>query len=197
MLFLAGGAAIVVLSIVYLGRAETPAPTVATHPGEHAAIGVRQAEIDSAQRRVDEPLPAAAPEVPALPAPAPEGVPGDDPRRGTPQEPAPPVAPGAGAVAESEAVLAVRKQVEDQVVGVLGDRRQALRNACWNGGKGSSATFPVQASFGADGGLLALSIADDRTAPAGVGACVRAQPLPLKVDPPGVAVTVDVSLSLP
>lgn len=197
VLFVAGGAAVVALSVVYLWRVETPAPTVATRPGELAAVGVRQAEIDSAQRRVDEEPPTVAPEVPVLPVTSPEREPGDDPRRGVVPAPEPPVAPSADAVAESEAVLAVRKQVEDQVKATLDDRHRALRNACWKGARGSSASFPVQASFGADGGLLALSIADDRTAPAGVGACVRAQPLPLKVDPPGVAVTVDVALSLP
>ena len=197
VLFVAGGAAVVALSVVYLWRVETPASAVAGRPGEPAALGVRQAEIDSAQRRVDETPPAAAPEVPALPAPSPASAPEEDPRRGTPREPEPPVAPSADAVAESEAVLAVRKQVEAQVEGALGDRRQALRNACWKGARGSSASFPVQASFGADGGLLALSIADDRSVSSEISACVRAQPLPLKIDPPGVAVTVDVALSLP
>jgi len=121
-----------------------------------------------------------------------------DPRRGEPPpEPAPPVPPSAAAQAESAAVLAVRAQVQAEVAQAIESRRRALRNACWQGSASGSATLPLQASFGADGGLLALSIADDRNAPAELGACVRAQPLPLAIEPPGVGVTVDVPLTLP
>ncbi len=198
IIVLAGSAVALVIAALVMMRPGTSSRASDSDEPQLAPLGLNGLQADSARRgeREQEVAPEAAP---VLPEPRPEAVasPEDDPRRDEPQpEPAPPIPPSAAAEAESEAIMAVRAQVQKEVKAAVESRHRAIRNACWNGSKSGSATLPMQASFGADGGLLALSIADDRGAPE-LGACVRAQPLPLKVDPPGVGVTVDVPLTFP
>lgn len=166
-------------------------------PAMQQRLGVQGAETQSA-RRVEAGPEEAAPMV--LPEIRPEAVvesPRDE-RGQVATPPAPPVPPSAAALAAEAAVLAVLPQVRAELDATLASSHQALRNACWKGGgNAAAANFPLEATFGADGGLLALSIADDRGAPAGVGACLRSQPLPLKVGAPGVSVTVATRLTLP
>lgn len=161
-------------------------PTDASEPAAKAMLsrlGVQGAETQSA-RRV-EAAPAAAAPI-GLPEARPEAV------VARPE----PVAPAAVVVADP-AALAVRSQVVVELDAALAASRQALRNACWKaGGDAAAANFPIEATFGPDGGLLAFSIADDLSAP-GVGACLRSQPLALKVAAPGVHATVATRLTLP
>lgn len=160
-------------------------PTDAGEPAAKAMLsrlGVQGAETQSA-RRVEAAPEAAAPIV--LPQARPEAV------VARPE----PVAPVAVVVADPAAL--VRSQVVVELDAALAASRQALRNACWKaGGDATAANFPIEATFGPDGGLLALGIADDPSAP-GVGACLRSQPLALKVAAPGVHATVATRLTLP
>jgi hypothetical protein len=115
-----------------------------------------------------------------------------------PPAPTPPqaITPDAAAVAENEAILAVLPAATRQVEATITARRAAIRQACWTGDGPSSASFKLEASFAADGTLLSRSIADDRQAP-GIGPCVRAQELPLAIDPPGQPLTVQATITLP
>jgi len=199
MFLIAGSVGVVALMFVALRDGGSAKPTVAavSDAPVQQPLGVRDAEADSARRRPDADDAAATP--PQLPAIAPIAADSEEPPPrppAPPSEPAEPIVPSADDLAGAEAVAAVMPRVKAEVEDAIESRRRAMRNACWSGGKAASATFPTQASFGADGGLLALSIADDRAAP-GVGECVRAQPLPLKIDPPGVPVTVAVAVTLP
>ncbi len=117
-------------------------------------------------------------------------------RDATPTPPSEPILPTAYAIAASEGAQAVQADVLAQVQGLVSDQHQNLRNSCWTGNVPASAVFPMSATFGEDGNMLALSITDDRSAPQ-VGACVRSQPWALKVDPPGVKVTVELPIELP
>lgn len=200
ILLVAGSVGVVALMVAMLrgGEPARPAVAKATDTAVQQPLGVRDAEADSARRgRPDADDGAAGP--PQLPAIAPVAANSEEPPPREPVEPpapAEPIVPSADDEAAADAVAAVMPRVKAEVEDAIESRRRAIRNACWSGGKAASATFPTQASFGPDGGLLALSIADDRAAP-GVGECVRAQPLPIKIDPPGVPVTVAVAVTLP
>lgn len=198
VLFVVGSVAVVGLSIFFLWDSEPAEPTLVAADASLAqgSQSVRGASIDTARvRPPDEDEPGGG-DLPVIdPEPAPQVEPERPPREAPPPA-EPPIVPTDAALAEAPALLAARERAKVEVEGVVESRRTAIRNACWNGSKGASATFPIQASFGADGGLLALSVSDDRSAPE-VAACVRAQPMPLKIDPPGVGVTVDVPLTLP
>lgn len=118
--------------------------------------------------------------------------------RGEALPPAPPTPPSADAVAQSEAILAVQPRVLAAVDAALEEQRVAIRRRCWKGEVPASASFPVEASYGADGTMLAHSVGDSRGAP-GVGGCVREQAnlVPPTIDAPGVSVTVKSALTLP
>jgi hypothetical protein len=93
----------------------------------------------------------------------------------------------------------LRGRVAKEVGRQLDGQRSALRNACWKGGS-AGADFKLEASFDAQGKLLAMGISDARGPGAGsgdVGACLRQQTIPLSVDEPGSGVTVNVTLHLP
>jgi hypothetical protein len=194
---LMASAGVMVLALTIFGRRE-PDPVVATtkEPGPQS-LGVRAAGADSARRveageDVEQPLP-------ALPAVAPVEVVDESSRPGPPPEPAVPIVPSAEDVAASDAAMEVMPRVKAEVEEAIESRRKSLRNACWNSVKLASATFPMEATFAADGGLLAFSIGEDRGAPE-VGACIRSQPrslVPLKIAAPGVPITVKVALTLP
>lgn len=116
-----------------------------------------------------------------------------------PREPAPPL--DAEAQAAHDAHVALRTRVVADVQRELAKQSGALKDACWQPGLtggASSANFKINASFDADGKLLARGISDDRDAgAAGVGECLRKQPLALEIPPPGQAITVDAPLRLP
>lgn len=165
-------------------------PTDAGEPAAKAMqqrLGVQGAETQSARRAL------AAPEEQApivLPEARPEAVVAARPELAA--EPVP-----AAVVVADPGALAVRSQVVVELDAALAANHRALRNACWKGGGNAApANFPVEATFGPDGGMLAFSIADDASAP-GVGACLRSQPLALKVAAPGVHATVATRLTLP
>ncbi len=199
---LAASVGIVALVYVMFGRGD-PQTVVAARKdvAGQQSLGVRAADADSARRlalddaaAAEPQLPAVAPIMPIMPIMEVEQA----QRRPVvePTEPAVPIVPDAAALAAADAVMEVMPRVKADVEAAIESRRQAMRNACWSGAKVATATFPTEASFAADGTLLALSVADDRAAPE-VGACVRAQPLPLKIEAPGVPITVKVGLTLP
>jgi hypothetical protein len=104
--------------------------------------------------------------------------------------------PDAAAIAASEAYAAAMPAVKRQVQAAIAGQRSAIRHACWTGEGPASASFPVEASFDAEGNLLALSIGDDRGA-RGIAPCVREQPLRLDISAPGVPITVQATIDLP
>lgn len=190
------GVAIVTVVAVMVRPGERAAAPIAAESRSAQQLGVRADGVDPAvvRREADD---EEAREI-ALPGTrlAAEGEP---PGRGEPPPPpAPPIPPSAGAMAESEAILAVQPKVLAAVEEALADQRLAIRRRCWNGNVPASASFPVEASYGADGTMLALNIGDSRDAPT-IGGCVREQPglVPPKIDAPGVGVTVKSSLTLP
>lgn len=91
---------------------------------------------------------------------------------------------------------ALQERATEQAAEALDGMRSGLRDACWPGGKGS-ASFEVDLSFDAGGKLQAAGISDARGADPAVGACLRAQPLPVEIDPPGESVAVKVPIRLP
>lgn len=190
------GVAIVAVVAVMVRPGERAAAPSEAEPRSAQQLGVRADGVDPAVVRgeADE---EEAREV-ALPGSRPAAQ-DEEARRGEPPPPpAPPVPPSAGALAESEAILAVQPKVLAAVEEALEDQRVAVRRRCWTGKVPASASFPVEASYGADGAMLAFSVGDSRDAPA-VGGCVRDQPglVPPMVDAPGVGVTVKSSLTLP
>lgn len=196
LVLLVASVALVLLAFLLLSGAREAAPSVARPAPEQGAFGVRPAGSDPA-RRTDEDQAVAGPpaEVASLPA-APAELVAQRDERPTDAVVSQPIVPSAETLAQDEAIAAVMPAVQKAVEARIEAQRRAIRNACWKRGNGESASLPIEASFAADGGLLALSISDDRAAPE-VGTCVRAQPLPLAIEAPGVGVTVRVALTLP
>lgn len=163
--------------------------------GPMRGLGVRGAEVDSARRSSG----AIAARSQQFLVGA-EAVVADEAKRRAPAESpeaSQPVAPSAAAVAESDAVVAARPQVLAAVEGALAARHTAIRDRCWEGEVPSSASFPLEVTYSAEGTQLGLSVGDDRGAP-GIGACVRGQMLvPKTIEAPGVTVTVTTALTLP
>lgn len=195
IILLAASVGIVALAYLMFGRGDQqPVVAASEDVAGQQSLGVRAAEVDTARRLALDDVAAAEPQLPAV-APIVE-VEQAAPRPVVPTEPAEPIVPDAAALAAADAVMEVMPRVKAEVEVAIESRRQAMRNACWNGAKVATATFPTEVTFAADGTLLALSVADDRAAPE-VGACVRAQPLPLQITAPGVPITVKVGLTLP
>jgi hypothetical protein len=197
IVLLGASAGIVGLAVFFMVRGGERVRAAAPESVAQGSFGVAGAASDSARRRDGE-VAGPQPVAPELPAVLPEAVAPASPRPDRPTEPqvSPAIVPSAADLARSEAIAAVMPAVKKEVAAGVDAQRTAIRNACWKGGNAASASFPIEASFAADGSLLALSIFDDRAAPE-VGACVRAQPLPLAIEPPGVDVTVQVALTLP
>ena len=196
------GLVLTVAGIWWLQRSpsETKPQTTTTTAKSSRPAGVRPDTFDSARRTdntvADEPnSPVANANEPAGPANSLLALQQSN-RAATPTPPSEPIVPTAYAIAASEAAQAAQAEVLAQVQGIVGDARQNLRNSCWTGDVPAAAVFPMSATFGEDGNMLALSITDDRSAPQ-VGACIRNQPWALKVDPPGVKVTVELPIELP
>lgn len=194
------GAGVGIVAVVAVFAWPAGEPTARRERAEAAGsareLGVRAEAVDTARRTAaaDE---AAAPVV--LPEVRPELGVDEDPRRGEPPAPPePPVPPSAAAMAESAASLAAQPKVLEAVEGALEDRRVAIRRSCWGGNVPAAASFPVEASYSAEGAMLSLSVGDSREAP-GVGTCIRSQGLiiPQTIDAPGVGVTVRSALTLP
>jgi hypothetical protein len=173
-------------------RGEPPSPTRSSSPSPSTPeLGVRPEAADPARLSRDSSTRQLAstprpdrqlPELPAAP----------------PAPPQPPIVPSAAAIAESEEIQAASPPVLAALEQSLASKRAAVRAACWTGDVPASARFPVEASYSAEGTVLAVSVGDDPAAP-GVGACVREQPAlaPPSIEPPGVAVTVTAALALP
>lgn len=126
---------------------------------------------------------------PASPAPAsaPEG---SSPPLAPPPAPSPSPAEPVG------------DRVYRQAQAALDGLRPALVKACWTPpGPGEPAAVLVtyDVTFGADGGIVALGISEQRDAfRTSVAECLRKQPRPaLPVDPPGQGVRVVLGLPLP
>ena len=192
----AGVAIVAAVAVMVLPGERAPAPSAAESTRSAQQLGVRGDAVDSAvvRREADEEEARAI----TLPGSRPAAQ-GEPPGRGEPPPPpAPPIPPGAAALAESEAILAVQPKVLAAVEEALEDQRLAIRRRCWTGDVPASASFPVEASYSADGTMLALSVGDSRDAPS-IGGCVREQSglVPPKIDAPGVGVTVKSSLTLP
>jgi hypothetical protein len=197
IVLLGASAGVVGLAGFLLARGRDSGPTTAPEAVVQGAFGVRGAASDSARRR-DEQADVAPVVTPELPSVRPAVASPEPPREPRPVEPAVAsvIMPSPEAVARSEAIAAILPAVKQEVEAGVEAQRKAMRDACWKGGKAAPASFPIEASFAADGSLLALSIADDRDAPE-VAACVRSQPLPLMIKPPGVDLTVQTALTLP
>jgi hypothetical protein len=205
------GIGLMIGAYVLLGPGAAPtAPDPA--PATLASAGVAPAEIDSARRSDDDAYDDhTTPATPAATRPIqlPEARPALDraleARRRAASPPAPPSAPPPAldpeAQAANDAYIALRTRVLGDVQRALDGQSDALRDACWQPGLtggAASASFKINATFDADGKLLAKGISDDRDAGApGVGQCLRQQPLALEIPPPGKAITVDAPLRLP
>jgi len=197
VLLLIASAGILALAALFLSGGPDRVELVRAGAVAQESLGVRAAAADSA-RRGDSAVAEEPATSPVLPEIRPEAVGIDRRVEGRPevQQATPPVEPSEADVARSEAIAAAMPAAMKDFEGGLDAKRRGLRNACWKGGQGS-AKLPVEASFAADGSLLALSISDDRASPAGLGTCLRAQPLPLSISAPGVEVTVKTMLTLP
>lgn len=189
------GAGVVALMFVLKGPSGSRAARTdaSSKQSSQAQLGVRPDSVDSARRAAEEPS------APALPgvrlAAGPEGA---GARSGEPPPPSTPVPLSPSAAAEAEEILAAQPRVLAAVEEALESQRQRVRRSCWNGDVPASASFPVEASYSAEGTMLALSVTDDRGAPA-VGACLRGQAalVPPTIEAPGVGVTVRTALTLP
>lgn len=196
---LALGVGSVTAMISLLDGGDRPRASPADVASRMQRVGVRPAEVDSARRVVADP----APDVPlVLPTSRPEVEgPPEPPRRAEPvaEPPPPPMVVTDEQRAAEAAHAELRGRVAKEVGRQLDGQRSALRNACWKGGS-AGADFKVEASFDAQGKLLAMGISEVRgpgTSTGDVGACLRQQTIPLSVDEPGAGVTVDVALHLP
>jgi hypothetical protein len=193
----AGAAIVIVAALVLWPGAEqaTREPTVGAAE-QQQRLGVRGERVDTARREVAEVAEAAAPAI-VLPGVRPEVTAVDERRRVEPQPPATVIPLSGAEVARNDVVQAARPKVQAAVDGALADRHDALKRACWTGGA-AAASVPIEASYGADGKMVALSVSDDRAAP-GLGSCVRAQAalVPAEIEAPGVGVTVQASLHMP
>jgi len=89
-----------------------------------------------------------------------------------------------------------------QAQAALDALRPGLVKACWTPpaeGEPTAILLTYDVTFGADGGLLAVGISEQREAyRTSVAECVRRQPRPaLPVDPPGESVRVILGLQMP
>ncbi|HEY0132696.1 MAG TPA: hypothetical protein VGB85_01415, partial [Nannocystis sp.] len=178
LIMLVAGSVAIVTVVAVLLRSDAgqtaSSDASASQRGSQQPLGLRGANIDSARRgATDEDSPSSM--VSPGAGLAEEAAVAGKRERPEPEPPAPPIPPSATAVAEGEASLAAQPQVLAAVEQALSDQRSAIRRDCWNGTLPSSASFPVTASYGADGTMLALSVGDDRGAPS-VGSCVRSRP---------------------
>ncbi|MCY1054706.1 hypothetical protein [Nannocystis sp. SCPEA4] len=192
--------AIVLWSRLAPAPAAEPSPSVSSPSDsrDHGALGVRAADHDPAN------LPAGPPSERSrstrqignpfqLSQRVERSVRPDPP----PGPPSPPVAASPGLNAESEASVAAQPKVVAALRADLDGRRDALRKACWPQGSDAAATFDVEATYAADGTLVALGASDVLGMP-GVGTCLTgqiAQKPPVLPEPPGVSVTVAVPIA--
>lgn len=173
---------------------------------QRVAAGMRPAAVDSA-RRVELEDQAEEQPAPRLPEIRPEsgdiGAENERRRAATSPElaPPPPVELSEAQVAANAAYLALQEQVSRDVGKQLDAQQAALKKACWKDtGGAKGADFAVNASFDAEGKMLAMGISEVRGAGAaavGVGACLRQQAIALSVEKPGQSVTVEQVLHLP
>lgn len=110
----------------------------------------------------------------------------------------PPILPSEAAIAETREALAASPAVQAEVDAAVEGRRAQVRRNCWSGDALEPASFPIEATYSAEGTMLTLSVGEDARAP-GVGACVSGQSglVPATVEAPGVSVTVRTTLRLP
>lgn len=118
------------------------------------------------------------------------------------QAPAPAPAPAAKAAPPTPQGEPVPDRVYRQAQAALDVVRPGLVKACWTPpgeGEPASILLTYDVTFGADGGILALGISEQRDAyRSSVAECVRRQPRPeLRVDPPGENVRVILGLPMP
>ncbi len=205
--FVALGLGIVVTMYLVLSPGERPEAKAAREQPAALVDGVRAADHDPARQLAADGDVDADPANIRLPAAAPERT-AEEARRiaeaPPPEPPPPPVELTEAQKAAQEAYFALREKTAGEVAKVLGAQKDALKQACWkpaltNGV--SSALFALNASFDAEGHLLASAISETRgpdgTSAGGVGECLRAQALKLDIPAPGQSVNVDVAISLP
>lgn len=124
-----------------------------------------------------------------------------------PNAPAPPgAAPPPVAPATKAAVAVPREPPADrayrQAQAALDALRPGLVKTCWTppaAGEPVAILLTYDVTFGADGGILALGISEQRDAyRPSVSECARRQPRPvLPIDPPGESVRVILGLPMP
>ncbi|MDC0671489.1 hypothetical protein [Nannocystis radixulma] len=179
---LAGSAALLLGSWYALSGAEPEPP--AAEPERAVAFGVQAADVDPARRTFDDFDP--RPDHVAASPPPIEPVPED---KLTPERQAWLADPGPRFEVDTNAqvrVEAARTAATAELQKALDDQRGGLLRAC--GGKNSRGVF-LQATFGADGKLLAREFADNGSA-ADVSECLQSQPFAMSIPPPGVELTV-------
>ncbi|PCC71148.1 hypothetical protein SAMN02745121_04888 [Nannocystis exedens] len=180
-----GGSAVLLLGSWYaLSPGDGPAPPPVPAPEPVVALGVQAADADPAGRSFDDfdPRPDhVAPSPPPI-EPVPEDMLTAE-RRAWLADPGPRVEVDANAQATLESA---RAAATAELQKVLDDRRNSLLRAC--GGKDASNIF-VQATFGADGKLLAREFADHGNDTA-VRECLQSQPFAMSIPPPGVELRV-------
>lgn len=188
---LAGSVVIVIGALLMLRRAASPEPLRSPPARAEPALGVRAGDVDSARREAPARVEAAAPVMVVEP-----GVTLSPERERWLAAPPPPPPVDLEAAARQVALADARTRVTAMLQDTLDARRSELRRACWKPGGAESAQVFVQARFAADGGLLDLAVADDGDDPT-LRACVLAQKLALKIDPPGEELAVRATLALP
>lgn len=115
---------------------------------------------------------------------------------------APPTAPAPATKPAAPRGEPVADRVYRQAQAALDVLRPGLVKACWTppaAGEPASILLTYDVTFGADGGILALGVSEQREAyRTSVAECVRRQPQPvLHVDPPGESVRVILGLPMP
>ncbi|MBZ5715652.1 hypothetical protein [Nannocystis pusilla] len=181
---LAGSAALLLGGWYALSGAEPQPPPPAAEPELAVALGVRPADVDPARRTFDDFDP--RPDHVAASPPPIEPVPEDmltPERRAWLADPGPRFEVDTSAQARTEAA---RAAATAELQRALDGQRSGLLRAC--GGKDSRGVF-LQATFGADGKLLARQFADNGSA-AAVSECLQSQPFAMSIPPPGVELTV-------
>ncbi|MFZ6182812.1 hypothetical protein [Nannocystis pusilla] len=183
-----------------VGDAPAPGPSAEASAASAAAgddgrrLGVGAADYDPARatERHSMPVGTVEPGTPASSAVATRERPAAEP-----VAPSPPLTGSPGLNAASEASEAARPAVEAALRADFQARRDSLRKSCWPAGSDYAATFTVEATYTAEGQMVALGVPDVPGMP-GVGTCLMgqiAQTPPALPQPPGVDVSVAVPIA--
>lgn len=198
------GAALVITAVVWTrgqARPERERELVVAQADSPAGVAARAVDPAFARDGIDDgDGPTGAPILPAV-APVLDAQTEAEAQRAReappPPPPPPPLELSDEQLAANEAYLALQAEAAKQAGSALRGAHKKLRNACWDSKLGE-ATFTLNLSYASDGKLVASGLSEPRAAGlAGVGDCLRAQPLDLDISAPGQGVNVDVPLAFP